>query len=140
MTPEQREQLKADEGLRFKPYYDTATPPKLSIGYARNLTDRGISQEEADYMLDNDLADIRDKLDPKPWFSELDAVRQGVIVNMAYNMGVAKLMTFHYMIQALDEKNYEIAALEMERSLWYRVQPRRSDRLIAQMRGGTITV
>ncbi|HAC30701.1 MAG TPA: lysozyme, partial [Marinobacter hydrocarbonoclasticus] len=47
-------QLKRHEGLRLKPYLDTASSPRLTIGYGRNLEDVGISRDEADFMLDND--------------------------------------------------------------------------------------
>jgi len=48
-----RSQIERHEGLRLKPYLDTATPPRLTIGYGRNLDDVGITREEADYMLAN---------------------------------------------------------------------------------------
>ena len=44
------------EGLRLKPYVDTAG--KLSIGVGRNLDDKGISKTEADFLLADDLNDV----------------------------------------------------------------------------------
>ena len=49
--------LKRHEGLRLKPYQDTIG--KLTIGYGRNLDDRGISKEEAEYLLRNDISRVK---------------------------------------------------------------------------------
>ena len=51
-----RSQLERHEGLRLKPYRDTVG--KLTVGYGRNLEDVGISRDEADFMLDNDIDQV----------------------------------------------------------------------------------
>ena len=43
--------LRHHEGVRHKPYYDTATPPKLTIGVGRNLDDNGLSDDEIEQMV-----------------------------------------------------------------------------------------
>ena len=48
-----RAELIADEGLRLKPYTDTVG--KITIGIGRNLTDVGISKEEAYALCDTDI-------------------------------------------------------------------------------------
>jgi len=52
--------LQSDEGLRLKPYHCTAG--KLTIGYGRNLEDRGITEAEAEYLLENDVSEIYEDL------------------------------------------------------------------------------
>jgi lysozyme len=45
--------IKTHEGLRLNVYQCTAG--KNTIGYGRNLDDNGISKDEADFMLRNDV-------------------------------------------------------------------------------------
>ena len=47
------EQLKRHEGKRLFPYHCTAN--KLTIAYGRNLDDVGVTEEEAELMLVNDV-------------------------------------------------------------------------------------
>ena len=83
--------LKLDEGLRLKPYRDTVG--KLTIGIGRNLDDVGISEAEAKYLLSNDLDRTISDLDKYMlWWQTLDTPRRRVILNMAFNLGVAGLM------------------------------------------------
>ena len=58
------------EGLRLFPYADTVG--KLTIGFGRNLTDIGISRDEADALLTNDLDRARTGIaEAWPPFSQL---------------------------------------------------------------------
>ena len=45
------EQLRLHEGVEHMPYKDTVG--KLTIGVGRNLDDRGLSDDEIDYILSN---------------------------------------------------------------------------------------
>jgi lysozyme len=47
--------LQRHEGLRLRLRAYRDTVGKLTIGYGRNLDDRGISEDEAGFMLDNDI-------------------------------------------------------------------------------------
>ena len=53
-------QLVRHEGLRLKPYRCTAG--KLTIGVGRNLEDKGISQQEAYELLENDIRECEVQL------------------------------------------------------------------------------
>lgn len=129
------DQLKRDEGLRLKPYKDSVD--KLTIGYGRNLDDEGISRDEAEYMLHNDViqhgADLAAHL---PWTNSLDAARRGVLLNMAFNMGVAGLMQFRNTLALIQAGNYAEAAEEMLKSRWAEQVGPRAHRLAEQMRSG----
>lgn len=123
------------EGLRLKPYRDTVG--KLTIGVGRNLDDRGITRDEALYMLENDIHIVEEELDQRiPWWRELDDVRQEVLLNMAFNLGVPKLMKFKNFLRALKEGNYAQAADEMLDSLWAQQVGRRAKELALAMRNG----
>src|SRR5690554_4120050 len=108
--------LARHEGLRLKPYRDTVG--KLTIGYGRNLDDAGISEDEALVMMRNDIAVSRRELSQYDWFRRLDESRQGVLINMRFNLGLPRLLTFRRMIAALDNGDYNKAADEMLDSRW----------------------
>lgn len=106
------------EGLRLKPYRDSVQ--KLTIGFGRNLDDNGVREEEAKFMLDNDLEALDIELNIRVTvYRSLDRVRKGVLLNMAYNMGVPTLLGFRRMIAALENRAYVTAALEMLDSRWH---------------------
>lgn len=105
------------EGLRLKPYRCTAG--KLTIGIGRNLDDTGISEAEARYLLENDLQRChQDCVEAFPWYAGLDEPRQGVICEMCFNLGLARLKGFKKMLIAVETGNYETAAQEMLLSKW----------------------
>lgn len=127
--------LKGHEGLELKPYLDTEG--KLTIGYGRNLSDIGISLEEAEVMLTNDINEASKRAQSVfPWFSLLDTVRQDVIVMMVFNMGVSRVTQFLRMIDAIKKGEWERAAEEMLNSLWARQVGRRALILSRMMRLG----
>jgi lysozyme len=128
-------QLKGDEAIRLKPYRDTVG--KLTIGIGRNLDDDGISENEAELLLWNDLSrTVSDLKTHLPWTMQLDEPRQGVVVNMTFNMGIGRLMQFKIMLGALQSGDYEKAAEEMGNSLWAEEVGARAQRLMVQMRTG----
>lgn len=128
-----KEQLVRDEGRRLKPYRDTLNI--LTIGVGRNLDDVGLFPDEVDLMLDNDIRIRRESLSRFGWFTALDEVRQGVLINMAF-MGIPRLLGFRKMIAALEAQDYERAAAEMLDSTWAGQVHARADRLAQQMRSG----
>ncbi|MGH9501677.1 MAG: glycoside hydrolase family protein [Terriglobales bacterium] len=140
-----KRQLTRDEGLELKPYRDNSKaigfedkPGKLTIGVGRNLDDVGISRDEADYLLTNDikLRAIGMLAKQLPWTGALDAPRLGVLANMTFNEGMGHLLEFRNMLAALERSDYETAAAEMKDSLWYRQVGTRAWRLVTQMQTG----
>jgi lysozyme len=130
-----RQQLHRDEGLRLMPYTDTVG--KLTIGVGRNLTDRGISDDEAQYLLDNDIAICIGELrSAYPWFDRLDEARQGVLVNMCFNLGMPKLAKFGTTLGLVRTGKYPQAAVAMLQSKWAQQVGNRAVRLAEQMRDG----
>ena len=131
-----RSQLERHEGLRLKPYLDTATPPRLTIGYGRNLDDVGITREEADYMLAADIERVERELDTIDEYVALDRIRQTVIANMTVNMGFRGVIQFKRMWAAIGRKDYAAAAREMLDSKWRRQVGNRAIELAEIMRSG----
>jgi len=129
------EQIKIDEGLRLELYKCPAG--KSTIGYGRNLEDRGITLEEADFLLSNDIRYIQNKLlETKIDFDKLNPIRQSVLINMAYQMGISGLFKFKKMFVALSNQDYNEASLEMLDSRWAKQTPDRANRLANLMKRG----
>lgn len=127
--------LKLHEGVRLKPYMDTVG--KLTIGVGRNLDDRGITAEESEYLLSNDINDVwLQLLSHLPMFARLDTVRQAVLVDMAFNLGLSGLMSFSKALLAIKEERFDVAADELLASKWSAQVGRRSQRLATMMRSG----
>ncbi|MEC7727373.1 MAG: glycoside hydrolase family protein [Pseudomonadota bacterium] len=129
-----RSQLERHEGLRLKPYRDIVG--KLTVGYGRNLEDVGISREEADFMLDNDIDQVEQYLKTVDEYNELDEVRQTVLANLCFNVGFKGIIGFKRMWRALAKRDYEGAATEMLDSKWAKQVGRRASELAEIMRTG----
>jgi lysozyme len=128
--------VKRDEGLRLLPYTDVAN--RLSIGYGRNLTDCGISQTEANDLLENDLTRaVSDLQQAFPFVLTLDGVRQVVLAFMAFNLGIPRLAKFEKMWKAIRAEDYGKAAIEMLESHWASQVGARAIRLATAMERGT---
>ena len=126
------------EGLRLEVYQDSLGIDTIGVG--RNLQDRGITKEELDaldipsintvyehgiteadaaYLLENDVQIVEEELlRAHPCVDSLDSVRQLVLVDMAFNMGVPRLCKFQKMWNAIHEADLRNAAKEMLDSRW----------------------
>ncbi|MBE0370295.1 glycoside hydrolase family protein [Pseudoalteromonas sp. MMG013] len=110
-------QLICHEGLVCKPYKCTAG--KLTIGVGRNLQERGITEQEAEYLLDNDITMVLGQVSKQlPVFNQLSEVRKLVLLNMAFNLGIQGLKRFKKMLAALCVEEFNLAAQEMLDSKW----------------------
>ena len=149
-------QLVQSEGLRLEVYQDTLGIDTIGVG--RNLEDRGITKEElealdfpnieavyehgiteadAAYLLENDVQIVEEELlKAHPSVADLDAVRQLVLVDMAFNMGVPRLCKFKKMWNAIHEEKFDIAAKEMLDSRWANQVKSRSVKLANAMHNG----
>lgn len=141
-----KKQLIRHEGLRFTVYDDddgmpikqgTIVKGHPTIGVGRNLEAKPISRDIAMRMLDEDVFDAEaDLLRNIPFFKGLDPVRQDVLVNMSFNMGITRLMGFRKMWSALALRNYDEVSKEMLDSKWAKQVKGRATELSEQMRTG----
>lgn len=128
-------ELRRDEGVRLKPYRDPVG--KLTIGTGRNLDDVGISDDENNLMLSNDVGRACASLDKAlPWWRNLDPVRQRVLVNMAFNMGIGTLLGFHNTLAAIQASDWQSAHDGMLASRWATQVGNRAQRLADMMLTG----
>ncbi len=150
------DKLVAHEGLRLQVYKDTLGIDTIGIG--RNLEGRGISEEELDwmdipnmdaiyehgiseadatYLAQNDVQIVEEELlRAHPCVENLDAVRQLVLVDMAFNLGVPRLCKFKKMWAAIHENKFDVAAKEMLDSRWANQVKSRSTKLAHAMHHG----
>lgn len=140
MTPADRadliRELKVAEGKRLKPYTDTVG--KLTIGYGRNLSDKGISDLEAEILLTHDAAESEKQCwTAYPWFASLSARRQMAIVELVFNMGLKTFNEFTNTQAQIRAGNFENAARQLLASKWAaQVGPTRSRRVAEWLRVG----
>ena len=149
-------ELVKHEGLRLQVYQDTLGIDTIGIG--RNLEDRGISKEELDeldiptidhvytygiteadamILAENDVQIVEEELlRAHPCVEDLDAVRQLVLVDMAFNMGVPRLCKFKKMWNAVHENKFDVASKEMLDSRWANQVKSRAVKLANAMHNG----
>ncbi len=122
------------EGFSRLPY--KCPTGHLTIGYGHNL-EHGISTTAAEFILQEDLARAeRAVKEAFPWWWKLDGARQFVLVDMAFNMGLAGLKGFKKMLAAMEEGDYQTAAKEMLASKWAGQVKRRAVELSKMMQKG----
>ena len=144
------------EGLRLEVYQDTLGIDTIGIG--RNLEDRGITEQElsdlgipniehvyengitevdAVYLATNDVQIVETELvRAHPCVDKLDSVRQLILMDMAFNMGVPRLCKFKNMWAAIHEEDFITAAKEMLDSRWANQVKSRSTKLAHAMHHG----
>ena len=126
--------LRRYEGFSKLPY--KCTTGHLTIGYGHNL-EHGISAAAAEFSLQEDLNKAaRAVKDAFPWWWKMDEARQFVLVDMAFNMGIAGLKGFKKMLAAMEQGDYQTAAKEMLESKWAGQVKRRAVELSKIMQTG----
>ena len=139
MITELTQQLRRDEGVQPNVYLDSLGYSTIGIG---RLVDSkkpggGLRDSEIDLMLQNDISDRVAALDDAlPWFDSLDPARQGVLLNMAFQMGTRGLLAFTTTLAHIRAGRYADAATAMMDSTWAKQTPARAGRLAAQMATG----
>lgn len=130
------QELLVDEGRRTKPYVDTKGNVTIGVGY--NLTGQGLPDETIDQlfvMARNDAETTARRVFPA--FDDYSQNRRAALLNLAFNLGETKLLTFRRFVAAVRGAHWSTAADELVDSDWYReVQASRRDRVIAQIRNG----
>ena len=129
------EQLKRHEGIELKPYQDTVG--KWTIGVGRNLDDIGISEQEAEMLLLNDIKEAeRQLITTMPWTQELDEVRFSALLNFVFNVGIGTASKFVNAMGLLKDEKYDMAADEFLQSKWARQVGNRAIEVTDQIRTG----
>jgi lysozyme len=129
------EQLRRDEGLRLIAYKDTLG--KVTIGYGRCLDTEGITRDEAEFLLHNDvIAKSEELARALPWVAQLDDARRGVLQNLTFNIGLHGLLEFRNTLALIQAGKYADAADALLKSKWAEQVGARAHRLALQMSTG----
>ena len=129
------------EGIRHTAYKDTLNNWTIGVGHLIKIPDE-------EYLIDKELTslevdqifttDLNQAIDDARKFVDANDIHEEafeIVIDMAFNLGLPKLMKFQRFRQALLAKQYKMASIEMLDSLWARQLPNRSKRLAKRMRG-----
>lgn len=145
--------LERDEAFDPEPYKDTLGIWSLGIG--RNLEANPLTGTEWKQLLD--AGEILLTLNHQgarrllktgaqdtytqcavtfKWWGGLDEVRRDTIANLCFNIGLTRLVAFRKMLDAMNVRDYERAAAELQDSRWFTQVGKRGPRLVNQLRTG----
>jgi len=130
-------QLKRHEGVRNFCYVCPAGYETIGVG--RNISQNnglGLSDDEVDYLLENDIKRCKQELIGLSWFVDLDSVRQDALINLCFNLGLTRLMGFKKAMAAMAVGDYPTAADEFYDSRWSKQVGSRADEVCEMIRTG----
>ena len=138
-----REELEADEGVKYEIYNDHLGYPTFGIGHLVIESDPEHGQEIGTAISESRVAEafesdvvgvVSDCESLYDDFEDLPEEAQRIIANMMFNMGRTRLSKFKGMKRGVDARDWNAAADEMVDSNWYRQVTNRADRLVVRMR------
>jgi len=132
--------LQDDEGRRTWPYNDTEGHPTWGIGH---LLANGVApdvqallDQAIDLQFQHDLDVVTQGLLRLPWFAGINPIRQAVLIDMAFNLGLADLRTFTDFLSYMEAAQWEEAANDLRSTKVYQQLPRRYERLAVMVEAG----
>ncbi len=148
------EQLIRHEGYKTSRYYDTKGIPTIGVGFNLTRPDASnlVQKVGADYtqvlegkqtlnatqiknLLNYDITNaVKSARQIVRSYDNQPTQVQEIIVNMTFNLGPEGFKKFKKTISAIEAKDYETAAKEMENSNWYNQVGNRSKELVNRMR------
>lgn len=142
------ENIKAHEGFRDHIYKDSLG--KATIGYGFLVAALSpdelalncgkaepMSKEVAEKILNLKVARLRKRVpECLPWLASKPQSVQDTIIEMSYQLGIAKLLGFKYTLQCIEAGDYAQAAKNLRESLLYKQTPRRVEGYIKGLKNG----
>lgn len=138
MNEKLRAQLIRDEGSVSHAYQDSLGYWTIGVGHLIDAKKGGsLPQGIIDDILDYDIeAHTNALLKAFPWVADLDPIRQAVLINMAFNLGIDGLSGFGHTLALIRSGDYTGASMAMLQSKWATQVGIRATRLAEQMRLG----
>lgn len=134
-----------DEGLAYTPYKDTKGNWTIGVGHliGPHLYGpyRGAdwSPQKVAGQLRKDILEHNKVLyEALPWAATQPPFVRRVLENMAFNLGVTKLLGFTNTLAFIKDGKYRQAASNMRKSLWAKQVGARAERLAVMMETGVI--
>jgi lysozyme len=138
-----KKELIIDEGMRRNPYRDTKGIMTVGIGFnleAHKLPNGitfPLSDKDVETLYKISVDEVISGMDSYiPWWKGLDEVRQRVIANMVFNMGIGSVLKFKNTLFFIKKGDYYNAARNMRKSKWYKQVHDRAERLCVAMKTG----
>jgi lysozyme len=142
--------LPRSEGRRATPYKDTVG--KWTVGVGHNISDKGLpgyacvdlitqgslSDENIDKLLSDDLADVLRDCNAIPVYKTLNPVRQSVLADMVFNMGLGSVLGFQNTLAFIGKGDWKNAAANMLKSKWAEQVGSRANELARLMETGEV--
>jgi len=129
--------VKLHEGVVSHAYEDSRG--YLTIGVGRLIDKKlngGLSEDEINYLLANDIKRCEDEAMLYPFYARLDEARKAVIISMLFNLGKPNFDKFQNLQAALLVGDYRLAAAGMLRSRWAEQVKGRAVELSKMMESG----
>ena len=133
------EMLKRHEGVRSHVYLCSAGYETIGVGRNISKSGMGLSDDEVDYLLENDIARVIKELSSEyPWFNSLDDVRKDAMIDISFNLGATRFRGFKRALAAMEVADYTTAAKEFLDSKWSRDVKGRATELCYMIETGNV--
>ena len=131
------EMLRRHEGVRNHVYLDSENLETIGVGRCIAEGSLGLSDDEVDYLLANDLKRCIEELTRTfDWYSKLDPVRQDVMISLCFNLGLTRLLKFEKALAGMANSDWETASAEFMDSRWSTQVGQRAVELTDMLRTG----
>jgi phage lysozyme len=142
------ENIKTHEGYRREIYKDSLGKATIGYGFLVSALSpdelklnggkvEPMSREVAEKILNLKVARLQKRVfQCLPWLESKPQGVQDILVEMAYQLGLAGLMGFRHTLGCIEAGNYAQAARNLRASLLYRQTPRRVEDYIRGLRDG----
>ena len=129
-----RDLVERHEGRRHLAYEDHLG--NVTVGVGRNLDGKGLTDNEIDILLVNDLVQCFDDLSNFRWFSDATTQQQAALIDWRFQLGGAGIRKFKNTFKYLEAGDYHQAATEMLNSVWANQTPNRAHEISRLIAGG----
>ena len=132
-----RDMIKRHEGVETHCYKDHLGLETIGVGRCIAEGSLGLSDDEIDYLLDNDIVRcIKELTRSLPWFSLLDEVRKEALIDLCFNLGLTRLLGFKKALAAIEVSDWDTAKVELLDSRWATQVGNRAQEIAEMMRTG----
>ncbi|HEY9815588.1 MAG TPA: hypothetical protein V6D20_07295 [Candidatus Obscuribacterales bacterium] len=128
-----KELIEKHEGRRSLAYEDSLGI--ITVGVGRNLESKGLSNNEIDILLVNDIIECFDDLSNFKWFANATEQQQAALLDWRFQLGGAGIRAFKNTIRYLETGDYNQAGIEMLDSRWAHQTPTRAHEISRMVRG-----
>ena len=133
-----KDRIKKHEGYRDMVYEDHLG--FKTVGYGHLVVEDGFipgiqySKKELEEIFDNDFEIALKDATKLVGDYDIEDEAFGVVIEMCFQLGFPKVSKFKFFLSALQNQDYETAAMEMENSNWHKQTPKRCEQLTNIMR------